>query len=232
MAPNDSDCFGCLQLVNKTDDTLFDDSDKGLACALASDVSRSITGMRILLNGKVEDVVAVLSVGIHGLDGANSRNDIMQNVRILNRLISFVIEETEESDGHTNKYYGDTIMVYWVGKDAVVNACNAAISMMKDFPVFRENIKKTFKCNPGIGIGISCGESYVGHIGTSSFSDYTLFGNTVNESAFLGTNAPKNKIYVTKEVLDASDMNGNSHKISPFLLKNQKLHCPVYSLEY
>ena len=228
----DNNSFGCIQLINKTDGSLFDEEDLKLVEALSEEISTDFINLNLISDGKTVDKAAVMFVDIRRFTNICRKLEPVQVANVVNRFLSFVSTVVRNYDGVPNKYIGDCVLTYWDGDDAAEKACKAAVELMQDLPEFRKSIKEKLGCDLQIGIGIDLGSAFVGNIGSSILSDHTIYGNTVNEASYLESTAPAGKIYVSEAV--AGELEGKMKfiKVPPLSLKRRKYRINVYSLKF
>lgn len=224
--------FGCIQLINKTDNTLFDDKDKELVEALAQEISKDFIGLNLLSDGRMEDEVAVMFADIRGYSVMAANMEPFDVAELVNRFLSHVTGIVAEHDGKPNKYLKDCILSYWIGPDAAQKACEAAKDIMGNSEEFKAAIKEKLGKKIKIGIGISFGPAFVGNIGSSILSDHTVFGNTVNVASSLESNAPADTIYVSEGVVDSVGESEHFTRVSALSLKKYKFFTKAYKLDY
>ena len=224
--------FGCIQLINKTDGSLFDEKDSELVRALAKEISVDFVNLNLLSDGRLIDKVAVMFVDIRGFSLLCRNRGPIEIADAVNRFLSFVTNTVTEFSGHPNKYIGDCVMAYWEGADCTKKACEAAKTLMEKASEFNADLKEKLNFEFGFGVGINVGEAFVGNIGSSVLSDHTVFGNMVNEASYLEANAPAGKIYVSEAV--ASELKNKEvfKGVSGLMRRDRKLNIKIFSLEF
>lgn len=227
---NSGNCFGCIQLINKTDNTPFDEKDAELVLALAQEISSDFVSLNLLSDGKLEDDVTAMFIDIKGFSAMTKDMEPVDVARLVNSFLSFSIEIIKENGGAPNKYMRDCMLSYWIGKDGAAKACKAAYELLNG-KEFIQDIKKKYGCELHFGIGISTGPAFVGNIGSSALADFTVFGHTVNEANFMKSNTVKDSIYVSSSVINALGGNARYHKVSFLSLKHNKMRCEVFALD-
>ena len=228
----DNKSFGCIQLINRKDDALFDEKDLELVEALASEISVGFVNLNLLSDGKTVEDVAVMFVDIRNFSPMCRKLEPVQVADMVNRFLSFVTTIVNEYEGVPNKYIGDCVLIYWTGEDAAKKACEAAVRLMKDAPELRMDMKKKLGYDFKFGIGINFGEAFIGNVGASVLSDHTVYGNMVNEAFIIESNAPGDKIYISQSVQENLSDNWVIKKVPGISLRDKKLNLKVFSLEY
>lgn len=223
--------FGCIQLINKTDNTLFDDKDKELAQAIATEISKDFISMNLISDGRMESDVAVMFADICGYSAMASKLEPFAAAEIVNRFLAHVTGVVNQHEGTPNKYLKDCILSYWIGTDAAKKACEAADDMINNSEEFRQAIKDKFGKKISFRVGICYGPAFVGNIGSSVLADHTVFGHTVNVASFLENNAPADKIYVSESVVDVLGGAVSFKRISPFSIYHHKTFAKAYLME-
>jgi len=232
----DGQPFGCIQLINKTDDTLFDDKDMSFANALAEAIAEQFVTLNLLADGRVEPQVAVLFVDIRGFTQIAEEMDPAELAELLNAFLSFATGHIKANGGTADKYIGDCALAYWVASEScdtpAYAACRAAMDMVNDAARLQKNLLERFDQKLQFGIGISYGPAFVGNIGTSALTDHTVVGATVNTAAHLEAIAPAGKVYISRQVLEA--LGKKAKKASPVSsskMKSREKRLDIFSLE-
>lgn len=229
--------FGCIQLINKTDGSLFDEKDLQFEMRLAEEIVEQFVTLNLLTDGRVEDEVAVLFVDIRGFTKLSEHMDPMQVAQMLNEYLFYVTDRIKRNGGIPDKYIGDCAMAYWriseTCTDPAYMACRAAMEMVDGMADLQKRLKKKFGCNVSFGVGVSFGPAFVGSIGTSVLTDHTVVGMTVNTASWLESKAPAGKVYITKSAADALGNRAKTSKVN-FGLKLKKNHneSETYWLEH
>lgn len=158
------------------------------------------------LGGKLMDI-AVLFVDIRGFTTMSEVLTPPQVVEILNQYLSLTTKCVMENHGTLDKFVGDCTMAIWNAplpqEDYIMNACKAAMDMVKGSQPLAEKLQKEFGRTVAFGVGVHCGPAVVGNIGAPMRMDYTAIGDTVNTSARLEANAPAGTVYISRAVADA-----------------------------
>lgn len=199
--------FGCIQIINKTDGTLFDEKDLYFEKKIAEEISRQFASLDLLADGKVVPEAAVMFVDIRGFTELTEDMEPQRVAELLNTYLSYVTSCVKNNNGIADKYIGDCMMAYWIPtetcQDPVYMACKAAMDMVSGADKLQKKMEVRFGCQLSFGIGINCGPVFLGNIGTSVLTDHTVVGATVNTAAQLEAHAPVGKIYISRSVADA-----------------------------
>jgi len=121
------------------------------------------------------------------------------NAAEINQLIQRTVEETQRFGGYFNRVsFGDKggVMPIFFGmpqsyENNLVRALDFALELQKLFP---ERIR----------IGLNSGIAYAGFIGSSLMSEYTAYGDIVNQSARFMANAGWGKIWLSEKAAKQS----------------------------
>ena len=227
---NDGRCFGCIQLINKTDEAPFDAKDAELVLALAQEISSDFVSLNLISDGKLEDHVTAMFIDIKGFSAMTMNMEPVEVARLVNSFLAFAIGIIKENEGTPNKYMRDLMLTYWIGEDGPAKACKAAREIINGKDFIRE-AKEKYGCDLHFGIGISTGPAFVGNIGSSALADFSVFGHTVNEANFIKSNAVRDSIYISSSVVNALGNSIRYHKIPFMSLKHNKMHCEVFALD-
>jgi class 3 adenylate cyclase len=111
-------------------------------------------------------------------------------VRLINAYLAEMSQPISQHEGVIDKFIGDAIMAYWgppfVDKNEHASlAVRAALKSFECLDQFRKQIADITGIRTGtpdinIRIGIATGPVVIGNIGSTSFQNYTIMGDTVN----------------------------------------------------
>lgn len=150
-------------------------------------------------------VVSVLFADIRGFTQFASHLRPSQVVDFLNYYWQEVSECVKHNKGSVNKYMGDGLLAVFGAPvshiDNHKNAVSAALDMIERLTEINEKYAALLGTEIKIGIGINSGEVVVGNIGTDSYMEYTVIGNTVNLASRMESISKKkpNSIIISHE---------------------------------
>ncbi|MCX7998869.1 MAG: adenylate/guanylate cyclase domain-containing protein [Leptospiraceae bacterium] len=149
-------------------------------------------------------------------------------VSFLNSIFEICIEIIEENNGIINKFLGDGFMAIFgapiSSERDTLNAINSAVEIKKV-------LSNTFK-EINFGIGLHCGNTVVGHIGSETRKEYTVIGDVVNlASRIEQLNKNYNsQILLSKEVSLYSN-NIPLHYIDKVKVKGREEEVEIYTTQ-
>jgi len=146
--------------------------------------------------------VTVLFSDVRGFTNIAEDMDPAEVFEMLNLCLSKQIRVVEGHQGIIDKLTGDEIMAIFEGQDMARNALQCAVSIVNTLCSSDRCLTADWV---GVGIGINTGPVYVGSIGSETFKDYTVVGNTVNIAARLCGFAKKFQILFTESTRDLID---------------------------
>jgi adenylate cyclase len=150
--------------------------------------------------------IAVLFVDIRGFTTMSERLDPETVVSILNQYLGMTSDVIHRHGGTLDKFVGDCTMAFWgaplPSEDPCYQACQTALDIQAGVAEISERLKETLGEAIYCGVGVNYGPAVVGNIGAESRMDFTAIGDTVNTSARLEANAPKEKIFISRSVAD------------------------------
>ena len=148
---------------------------------------------RLLVNPKLVEPrkteITVMFSDIRGFTTISEKLDAQELAIFLNGYLSDMTNIVFETQGTLDKYIGDAVMAFWGAPveepNHAVNACNAAIAMMKRVRELQLLWEAEGKPKLDIGIGLNSGPASVGNMGSALQHGYTALGDTVNLSSRL-----------------------------------------------
>ena len=150
-----------------------------------------------LLVGRRQDVTVIFT-DVRGFTSLSEHLDPERIATILKRYFNHMTRIVREDFGGTmDKLLGDGLMAFYNAPlpqpDHALRACHTALAMVAavdtldltdvalDMPLTDDTARRLRGPAPlAIGIGINTGPAIVGDLGSDTFADYTVLGDTVN----------------------------------------------------
>jgi adenylate cyclase len=115
----------------------------------------------------------------------------------LNGFYDIATQAIFRHDGTLDKLVGDEVMAFFGAplhwRDHPKRAVAAALEILQGVATLPETNRLD------IGIGISTGEAFVGNVGGTEVTDYTVLGDTVNVAARLQSAAARGEILISQD---------------------------------
>lgn len=192
---------------------------------------------RIMENSELRDSVlvganarscAVMFADMRGFTTLSERLAPKAVVELLNEFFALLTDITFEYEGTVFNMAGDSLMVGFgvpvEQEDGALRAIMAARQMLVKFGVLAEACKVRHGMEIGLGIGINVGEVVAGNIGSPSYMNYTIIGDTVNVASRLGQRARAGEMLFSEAVklaIDASGVNIEALALPSLLLRGR-----------
>ncbi len=132
--------------------------------------------------------VAVLLSDLRGFTTLCETGEVERVFELLNRLFAVETDAALREDGSLARFAGDQFLAYWGAPepcdDAADRALRAALEICRSLESRRESpAADELDGWLHIGIGLHHGRALVGHVGSRSYRDYNLVGDSVNTTA-------------------------------------------------
>ena len=125
----------------------------------------------------------------------------------LNEYFGAMVECVFEHDGALDKFIGDALLAYWGAPtprdDDAVRALHAAHAMRRAVHALNQRWRSEGRPELHAGIGVHCGEAFIGNIGSPRRLEFTLIGDTVNLTNKLCELARGDEILVSDSLREA-----------------------------
>ncbi len=181
----------------------------------------------------------VLFADLRGFTAMSEQLQPKDVVALLNQFFTMLTHIGYRYDGTIFNMAGDCLLigfgVPFCQSDAAQRAVQAATEMQKDFVHLYAAWQTQFNVNVGLGIGINKGELIVGNVGSPTYMNYTIIGDTVNVASRLVGLANKGEIVLSESVLTAIDgieLAGAIEPLPPLILKGKSQTQTVYKIRY
>lgn len=167
-----------------------------------------------VLSGANARACAVMFADMRGFTTLSERLAPREVVELLNEFFALLTDITFEYEGTVFNMAGDSLMVGFgvpvEQVDGPLRAIMAARQMLLKFGVLADACKVRHGMEIGLGIGINVGEVVAGNIGSPSYMNYTIIGDTVNVASRLGQRARAGEMLFSDAVKHSLDEHGVS----------------------
>lgn len=176
-------------------------------------------------NLKLSGEVRRVTVFFSDIRGFTAMSEVMTPqavVSLLNRSFELQATAIFKHEGVINKFIGDALMAFWNAPKAQENhelkAVQAALEIQAGIAELNESLRREGKPEIALGIGINTGEAVVGNMGSSSFFDYTIIGDSVNLAQRLEGIALGGQVLISEETYG---------KVKPYVRVEESQHVHV-----
>lgn len=182
----------------------------------------------LLVSAELRAHAVVLFADLRGFTSITERLDPRRVVPLLNEYFSLLTEITFRHEGTVFHMAGDCLMLGFgvplEQPDSPERSVRAAQEMLKSFSSLARTWKERHDVDLGLGIGINEGDVVAGNVGSSSYMNYTIIGDTVNIASRLCQRARAGEILFSgalKQSLDAHGMDVGATPLPPLRLRGR-----------
>lgn len=231
--------FGCIQLVNKTDDSFFDEDDYQIATELAANICGVIDEYKIFTEIKDYEDCAVFSIRINNYKEICQLIKPKASINLLNTYYKEVIPLIIENGGVVDSVFYDEIIGYWIdhGRDSKTigdDSYKCVKALNKAFDNLIKLAYGYFKCNLDVSVGISYGPVYKQELGFKDIKLRTIVGPAIINAEELQAQADNGRFFVNR---DYAEITGNECRIAKvksniggLFKKNKDIDTGVYEI--
>lgn len=198
--------FGCIQLINKKDDSFYDDKDLELVETLAVEISAIIDEYNVFPELKDFENCAVVYFKIDNFDEITEVLQPKQIIELLNSYLPIVYKPIMKHGGNIDIFNYDEITAYWIEKmdkhQTAYEACLVAKEIIDLKDEIHAFITKKYQCNVFISVSVAYGFVYKHIIGVGDKQIRTIAGHTIDLAKQLQANAEIGTIYVNDAVVE------------------------------
>ncbi len=150
-------------------------------------ILKQVTKNLDMIRPKSNDVAVLLS-DLRGFTTLCETQPVERVFELLNRLFGVETEIALRENGSLSRFAGDQFLAYWGApepvSDAPDRALRAAIEIQRTLIARREAAEEgDLDAWLRIGVGLHCGRGLVGHVGSRSYRDYNIVGDSINTTA-------------------------------------------------
>jgi len=160
--------------------------------------------------------------------------DVLHN--FLNEFFELFTETVFQFQGTVDKFMGDAVLALFGAPIALENANARAVEMAMEirhrFAELKQHWqqKDPFFETIDLGMGITCGEVFLGNVGSEQRLDYTVIGTEVNLAQRLAAKSSSCDIYITRAVTKDLDDTFTLEDRGAMMLKGVQKPVPTFSV--
>jgi adenylate cyclase len=155
----------------------------------------------------------------------------------LNEFFQIFTETIFRSRGTVDKFMGDAVLAVFGAPIELDNQNLAAVRAAMDIQQQFEQLRLRWMARRedfsiiDIAIGLTCGEVFLGNVGSFQRFDYTVIGTPVNVAQRLASSSPAGCIHVTREVADDVRDHFALSEVGSMRLRGVHTLVPVFSID-
>ncbi len=156
--------------------------------------------------GKVQELT-VLFADIRNFTPLVQHLQLQQLRTFLNDFFDLFTKVVYQNQGTLDKFMGDGALVIFGAPISLRHPAEAAVKtgveILRRFGELRKRYRNIDQCfaEIGLGIGISCGEMFIGNVGSQQRFDYTVIGAQVNVAQRLASHTSGDTLLITDQIL-------------------------------
>ena len=191
----------------------------------------------ILADQQNRQEAVILFADLRGFTSMSEKLRPKQVVALLNEFFTMLTDVGYHYDGTIFNMAGDCLLigfgVPFFQNDAALRAIYAATEMLQEFRHLYTSWREVYDVQVGLGIGINKGEIIIGNVGSPTYMNYTVIGDTVNVASRLVGVAKRGEIILSESVLKAisrMDIWEHIETLPPVTLKGKSQQQQVYKI--
>ena len=229
----DKRAIGCIQLLNRTDGSMFDEKDLAFEKQFSKVISKQFDERGLFAACHLDESTVVLVNGLCEYAELSRKLPPQKMAQMLNDYYSFISGYIEKYHGTLGENFGGCTMAYWCteshGNDATIRAFRAALEIMTDADNFSASLKEKYGYDFYFGAGIHKGLPCNGMSNSAAFTEYEDVSDTVDIAFALQKAAKKNEILISQSVLEALPNQAKVKRVFG-ITKDAKIHEKIFRL--
>jgi adenylate cyclase len=177
----------------------------------------------------------VMFADLRGFTSLTERLAPHEVVPLLNEYFSLLTDITFQHDGTVFHMAGDCLMVGFgvplEQEDSPERAVITAREMLERFAELAEIWRARHQIETGLGIGINEGDVVAGNVGSDSYMNYTIIGDTVNVASRLCQRARAGEMlfsHTVKRSLEERGFDIEAMALPPMTLRGRSAPIDIY----
>jgi len=161
--------------------------------------------------------------------------DLKELRSFLNEFFQIFTEIIFENRGTVDKFMGDAVLAIFGAPIELENQNLTAVQTAVDIREQFEKLRMKWVARRedfsiiDIAIGVTCGDVFLGNVGSSHRFDYTVIGTPVNVAQRIAAASPPGHIHITREVKEHVEPYFEIVEVGSMRLRGVEKLVPVYS---
>ena len=179
-------------------------------------------------------LVTVLFADVANYTSISEKLDPEEVHEIMDGCLKIVMDEIHRYEGTIDKFTGDGVMALFgaplAHEDHAQRACYAALAIQRVIKEYGEIIKKEYRAEFKMRVGLNSGSVIVGAVGNDLRMDYTAIGDTTNLASRMQSMSKPGNVLVS---IDTYRIAGDFFKFEPIgkvRVKGKEIDLEVYQL--
>jgi class 3 adenylate cyclase len=185
-------------------------------------LAEKILTSRAAIEGERKQVT-VLFADLKGSMELFADRDPEQSRKLLDPVLSHMMDAVHRYEGTVNQVMGDGIMALFgaplAHEDHAIRACYAALRMQETVKHYAEGVRRTEGIPIQIRVGLNSGEVIVRSIGSDLRMDYTAVGQTTNLAARMEQMATPGSILIPADTMALAENYVQVRPLGPLTVK-------------
>lgn len=198
--------FGCIQMINKTDDSFFDEKDFEFLQHVTKDIIGVIDEYNMFPELRDHQDASIIYMSIDNFDELAANLNPKVLIDALNKFLTMTHRTIKENEGIVDCFNYENVIAYWLDsatcKDGPFKACKAAKALIDQSNDIRLLIAKDLGIDIDYSIGVAYGPVYKYVLGTSDVRVRSICGNGISIAKELQSKADIGGICVNQDLFD------------------------------
>ena len=185
-------------------------------------------------------VVTILFCDVKGSTAMAEHLDPEEWAEIMNEAFGYLTGPVNRYGGTVARLMGDAILAFFgapsAHEDDPLRAVLAGLDILEGIRPFCEQIRKEYRLDFGVRVGINTGPVVVGEVGTALAGEYTAMGDAVNVAARMEQTARPGSVQIAEdtyrlvmpwvevEALGEIEVKGKSETVAAYRVVRRKEH--------
>jgi class 3 adenylate cyclase len=189
----------------------------------------------ILGSNDIRTHAVVMFADLRGFTTLTERLEPHEVVPLLNEYFSLLTDITFQHDGTVFHMAGDCLMVGFgvplEQEDSPERAVLTAREMLERFAALAERWRERHHIETGLGIGINEGDVVAGNVGSDTYMNYTIIGDTVNVASRLCQRARAGEMLFSQSLKRSLEQRGfdiGAMALPPMTLRGRSSPIDIY----
>ncbi|MEN8242738.1 MAG: adenylate/guanylate cyclase domain-containing protein, partial [Chloroflexota bacterium] len=179
-------------------------------------------------------IVTILFCDVKGSTSIAEQLDPEEWAEIMNQAFEYLIAPIYEYEGTLARLMGDSVLAFFgapiAHEDDARRAALAGLKIISSIQPFKEEIKRKYKHDFDVRVGINTGLVVVGGVGSDLFMEYTALGDAINIAARMEQTAQPGTIQIWEDTYKLVAPFFETELVKGVEIKGKSEHGQVYRI--